>query len=84
MSALSLRGVTVTYADADASVLRSVDLDIDEGELVLVVGRTGSGKSTLLGLLNGLVPHSTGGTVSGTVTVHGRDTREHRPRDLAD
>ncbi|MFL6022078.1 MAG: ABC transporter ATP-binding protein [Marmoricola sp.] len=84
MSALSLRDVTVTYADADASVLRGVELDIDEGELVLVVGRTGSGKSTLLGLLNGLVPHSTGGTVSGTVTVHGRDTREHRPRDLAD
>jgi len=84
MSAVSLRDVSLTYADADAPVLREVNLEIGEGELVLVVGRTGSGKSSLLGLLNGLVPHSTGGTVTGSVTVHGRDTREHRPRDLAD
>ena len=84
MSALSLRGVSVTYADAEEPALRDVDLDVEEGELVLVIGRTGSGKSTLLGLLNGLVPHASGGTVTGTVLVHDRDTREHRPRDLAD
>ena len=51
---------------------------------MLVVGRTGSGKSTLLRAVNGLVPHFTGGLLSGRVTVAGRDTREHRPRDLAD
>ncbi|RNL78714.1 ABC transporter ATP-binding protein [Nocardioides marmorisolisilvae] len=84
MTAIELRDVSVTYADAVEPVLREVDLSISEGELVLVVGRTGSGKSTLLGLLNGLVPYSTGGTVTGTVTVHGRETSAHRPRDLAD
>ena len=57
---------------------------IPEGELVLVVGPTGSGKSTLLRCVNGLVPHFSGGTLQGTVTVGGRDTRQHRPRDLAD
>lgn len=81
--AIELAAVSVTYADADQPVLREVDLQIEEGELVLVVGRTGSGKSTLLGTLNGLVPHFTGGTLSGAVRVHGRDTRDHRPRDLA-
>ena len=75
---------SVTYADAAAPVLRDVDLHIEEGELVLVVGRTGVGKSTLLGAINGLVPHFTGGTLSGRVTVDGRDTRTHRPRELAD
>ena len=49
-----------------------------------MVGRTGSGKSTLLGAVNGLVPHFTGGTLAGSVRVLGRETREHRPRDLAD
>jgi energy-coupling factor transporter ATP-binding protein EcfA2 len=76
--------VTVTYADAPRPVLRDVGLHVDEGELVLVVGRTGVGKSTLLGAINGLVPHFTGGTLSGRVTVDGRDTRDHRPRELAD
>jgi energy-coupling factor transporter ATP-binding protein EcfA2 len=76
--------VTVTYADAPAPVLRDVSLHIPEGELCLVVGATGSGKSTLLGAINGLVPHFTGGTLAGRVEVAGRDTRTHRPRDLAE
>ncbi len=76
--------VTITYADAPAPVLRNVNLRIDEGELCLVVGRTGSGKSTLLGAINGLVPHFTGGTLAGTVTVDGRSTAEHPPREFAD
>jgi energy-coupling factor transport system ATP-binding protein len=75
---------SVTYAEGAAPVLRGVDLRIEEGELVLVVGRTGVGKSTLLGAINGLVPHFTGGTLAGRVEVDGRDTRTHRPRELAD
>lgn len=82
--AVAMHNVSVTYPDAPAPALRDVDLTVDEGELCLVVGPTGSGKSTLLGLVNGLVPHFTGGSVSGTIRVLGRDTREHRPRDLAD
>ena len=81
---ISLRQLTIRYADAVAPTLRDVTLEIDEGELVVVVGRTGSGKSTLLGALNGHVPHFTGGTVHGSVVVAGRDTATHRPRDLAD
>ncbi|MET9261272.1 ATP-binding cassette domain-containing protein [Amycolatopsis sp. NPDC004079] len=73
--------VTISYRDTP--VLREVSLHIDEGELALVVGRTGSGKSTLLGAVNGLVPHFTGGRLAGRVTVAGRDTRTHRPRELA-
>ncbi|MEO7070277.1 MAG: ATP-binding cassette domain-containing protein [Nostocoides sp.] len=83
-AAITFEGVTITYADEASPALRSVDLGIEEGELALVVGRTGSGKSTLLGAVNGSVPHFTGGTLAGRVTVCGRDTRTHRPRDLAD
>ncbi|MFI2710830.1 ABC transporter ATP-binding protein [Micromonospora sp. NPDC018662] len=76
--------VTVRYADDDPPPLRDVTLRIEEGELCLVAGRTGAGKSTLLRAVNGLVPHFTGGTLHGTVTVDGRDTRRNPPRDLAD
>ena len=69
---------------AHGSVFTGATFRIPEGELVLVVGPTGSGKSTLLRCINGLVPHFSGGTLHGRVTVDGRDTRDHRPRDLAD
>ncbi|WP_215449701.1 ABC transporter ATP-binding protein [Streptomyces sp. ATCC 21386] len=76
--------VTIQYDDAPAPTLRDIDLTVEEGELCLVVGHTGVGKSTLLGAVNGLVPHFTGGTLYGRVTVDGRDTAHHPPRELAD
>ncbi|MFD0276669.1 ABC transporter ATP-binding protein [Kitasatospora sp. NPDC127111] len=81
---ISFEQVSVQYADADTPALSGVDLTVPEGELCLLVGPSGSGKSTLLGTVNGLVPHFTGGVLHGRVTVGGRDTREHRPRELAD
>ncbi|MFJ4889900.1 ABC transporter ATP-binding protein [Streptomyces sp. NPDC088788] len=76
--------VSVTYTGAAGPAVQGVDLDVPEGELVLLVGPSGVGKSTVLGAVSGLVPHFTGGTLRGRVTVAGRDTRTHRPRDLAD
>ncbi|MEU2394245.1 ATP-binding cassette domain-containing protein [Streptomyces sp. NPDC007369] len=76
--------VSVTYDGAPQPALRDADLVVPEGELTLLVGPSGSGKSTLLGAVSGLVPHFTGGTLRGRVTVDGRDTRTHRPRELAD
>ncbi|MFF1353089.1 ABC transporter ATP-binding protein [Streptomyces sp. NPDC058297] len=76
--------VSVTYDGAVTPTVRNIELDVPEGELVLLVGPSGVGKSTLLGAVSGLVPHFTGGTLSGRVTVAGRDTRTHKPRELAD
>ena len=81
---IRLEDVTVTYPGAAVPTLRSVDLHVAEGELCLVVGPTGAGKTTLLRAVSGLVPHFSGGLLEGRVTVGGRDTRTHRPRDLAD
>ncbi|MEU5953653.1 ATP-binding cassette domain-containing protein [Streptomyces sp. NPDC047525] len=75
---------SVTYEGVAEPTVRGVDLAVPEGELVLLVGPSGVGKSTLLGTVSGLVPHFTGGTLRGRVTVAGRDTRTHKPRELAD
>lgn len=76
--------VSFRYSPDGPTVLTDVDLTITEGEFVLVVGTTGSGKSTLLGAINGLVPHFTGGHLSGEIRIDGRPTSHNRPRDLAD
>ncbi|WP_103531803.1 ABC transporter ATP-binding protein [Streptomyces sp. SM11] len=76
--------VSVRYEGTEHPTLSGVDLTVPEGELVLLVGPSGVGKSTLLGTVSGLVPHFTGGLLSGRVTVGGRDTLTHKPRELAD
>ncbi|MFE6060133.1 ABC transporter ATP-binding protein [Streptomyces sp. NPDC056431] len=81
---IRFENVSVTYEEDAEPTLRGVNLTVPEGELVLLVGPSGVGKSTLLGAVSGLVPHFTGGTLTGRVTVDGRDTRTHPPRELAD
>jgi lipoprotein-releasing system ATP-binding protein len=72
MSEVVLRceGLSRTYDDGDKSVtvLRGVDLDLEAGEKIAVVGGSGSGKSTLLNLLGGL-----DAPTSGKVFMRGRD-----------
>jgi len=75
--------VSIQYSADSSPVIRDVSLRLDDGQLILVAGRTGSGKSTLLGAINGHVPHFTGGTLTGRVEVEGLDTRTHPPRELA-
>jgi phosphonate transport system ATP-binding protein len=56
--------VSVTYRGG-VRALRNVDLRIDDGEFVVVVGLSGAGKSTLLRALNGLV-RATSGSITST------------------
>ncbi|MYV47069.1 ABC transporter ATP-binding protein [Streptomyces sp. SID2888] len=81
---IRFENVSVTYEGAGEPAVRDVDFEVPEGELVLLVGPSGVGKSSVLGAVSGLVPHFTGGTLRGRVTVAGRDTRTHKPRELAD
>ena len=64
-------------------VLTGVNLEIARGEFVALLGRVGAGKTTLCMALNGLVPHATGGTFRGQVTVFDRNTRQHAVADMA-
>ncbi len=81
--AVAWRGVGFAYPDRDRT-LDDVDLTLAAGDVAVVVGSSGSGKSTFLRTVNGLVPHTSGGRFRGDVTVLGRSTRDHPPRDLAD
>jgi energy-coupling factor transport system ATP-binding protein len=80
---ISFDDVSFRYAASSPWVVRHLDLTIDEGELVVVVGPTGSGKSTVLAMINGLVPHLTGGQIAGEVLVGGQSTLSTAPSELA-
>jgi energy-coupling factor transport system ATP-binding protein len=56
--------------------LTGIDLTIHEGEKVLILGASGSGKTTLANCINGLIPFSYPGEITGSCRVNGRETRE--------
>ena len=71
MSIISFRDFTFQYRAQKNPTLRHINLDIEQGQRVLVCGPSGSGKSTLASCINGLIPFSYPGQWSGELTVDG-------------
>lgn len=80
---ISFTNVSLIYPNSINTVLEDLTFNVEEGEFVLVMGATGIGKSSLLRLINGLVPHHTGGILAGEITVQGVSTRAVKPGGLA-
>ncbi|WP_195467742.1 ABC transporter ATP-binding protein [Clostridium sp. D43t1_170807_H7] len=67
---------TFQYRAQAKPTLNNINLTIYEGEKVLIVGPSGSGKSTLSNCINGIVPFSNEGEISGSLKVKGKETKE--------
>jgi energy-coupling factor transport system ATP-binding protein len=80
---IKIRGLDFYYSDSDKPALRNVDLDIGDGEFVLVTGPSGCGKSSLCRCLNGLIPHYYGGRIRGQIEVCGLNVLKHSTREMA-
>ena len=76
----SMRGIVKQYRMGDElqTILKGIDLDIDEGEFLSVLGPSGSGKSTLMNIIGCLDTPT-----SGTYILHGRTIRDLDEKELA-
>jgi energy-coupling factor transport system ATP-binding protein len=71
---LVVEGLTFRYRARPDAALRDVSLTLGRGELLLVAGSSGCGKTTLIRCINGLIPRSYKGDLSGHLLLHGQDT----------
>jgi branched-chain amino acid transport system ATP-binding protein len=75
MKLLEIKGLTASYGAGP--VLKGLDLSVDEGEIVTLLGSNGAGKSTTLRTLSGLVPN-----VSGEITYGGQSILGLKPEAI--
>jgi len=75
-AALTVEGLTFQYRARPEPAIRDVSFELHDGELLLVAGTSGCGKTTLIRCINGLIPRSYKGDLSGRVLVHGEDASE--------
>ena len=83
MSILEIKDLTFTYPGASQPTLNHVELKIEKGDFIAIVGNNGCGKSTLCKAMNGLIPHFITGEFEGTVWADGVDTKTVEIGDLA-
>ena len=76
MGSIEIENLHFTYPSRNTPTLRGIDARVDPKAFILLTGPTGCGKSTLLRTLNGLIPHASGGKLSGSVRVNGTGVAE--------
>lgn len=67
MEVFKIQDLTYSYPEAEEPALQGIDLHINEGDFILLLGKSGSGKSTLGRVFNGIIPDFYGGKISGTI-----------------
>lgn len=77
---IQIKDLSVSYGSQP--VLEGINLEIEQGEFVLITGPSGCGKSTLALAMAGMIPQSIPARLTGTVEMCGMDTRTHSLREL--
>ncbi|MFA0668394.1 ABC transporter ATP-binding protein [Vibrio splendidus] len=72
------------YESLDKPTLKNINLRIEKGEKIVIIGPSGSGKSTLGQCLNGLIPHAIKGEVSGSLEINGKNISEFSMHDYTE
>lgn len=81
--ALECHNVSFTYWGSTKPAIQEIDLCIEQGQFVVLLGPAGAGKSTFLLTLNGLIPHVIPGKLEGQVIIDGQDTKTARVSHLS-
>ncbi len=82
MAKIQIENLAYRYPNTEKNALSDINLTIESGQFVVVVGSSGSGKTTLLKAIAQLVPDFYGGVVQGKVKINDKDCKDIEPIDL--
>jgi energy-coupling factor transporter ATP-binding protein EcfA2 len=71
---LEVNNVSFRYREREELAIKDISLHLEAGDILLVAGASGCGKTTLARVINGLIPRSYKGELTGHVLIHGQDT----------
>ena len=83
MHSIQIRDLSFTYRNGESKALDGIDFHLQEGEMVVLMGRAGAGKSTLCRCMNGIIPGFQKGEFSGDIQVFGESTKNKKIYELA-
>ena len=86
--AVEITNLTFRYRNRTEPAIKNISLSVAQGQLVLIAGASGCGKTTLARCINGLIPRSYKGEISGRILLQGQDIAglqelHYRRRDKA-
>lgn len=76
-SFIEIKDFSFCYFEQEQPTLKNINLTINKGEIVLILGQSGCGKSTLIHALNGLIPNAYKGEMSGDILINGQSILNH-------
>ncbi len=69
---LTIKDLSFRYWRREEDALRNIDFSLEPGQVMLIAGSSGCGKTTLMRCINGLIPHTYKGEMTGEITLFGR------------
>lgn len=81
--AIDIKNLCFRYKNQEKWALKNINLKIEKGKVLGILGPSGSGKSTLCHLFNGVVPHAIDGEYFGGVRIFNQDIRQFRVQALS-
>lgn len=78
---ISIKNLTLSYTKK--KILSNINIEINDGDFIVITGPNGGGKSTLLYTINGVIPHIIQAKISGAVVLNNLDVNKHSVSSLS-
>lgn len=83
MKPIKINDLSFKYRDSAKKALDGIDFELEDGEIIVIMGRSGAGKSTLCRCLNGIIPKFIKGDLSGEINILGEPIKDKQIYEVA-